>query len=229
MTLLTDLWPATTDDSGTKTDGTVINATLTDAFKAAIEDNIHSLTNTTVKTKTIIDEVVAARGNLASLDARLSVGIDDDGEFIQGIVQRLTTDLTAYQNTGAAESDFAQYSVAADTFDTNGKVIRGTIRGSFAANGNAKTIKVYFGATSITLHATTTSGGQWRAEFTLTRTGDSAQILEGRLQAGATNIALPTPVTPAEDDDATVILKVTGTATSTADILMASMILELLR
>jgi hypothetical protein len=66
-------WPSVTDDSGTKTDGTIFNLALTNAIKASIEDQCHSLTNTTVKPKTITDEVITARNGQPSLSARLAL------------------------------------------------------------------------------------------------------------------------------------------------------------
>ena len=78
MSLLAS-WPSVVDDSGLKTDGTIFNKALTDAIKASVEDNVHSTTNPGLKTKQIIDEVVAARGSLADLNTRLSVLLNNDG------------------------------------------------------------------------------------------------------------------------------------------------------
>src|SRR5574341_91782 len=78
MTLLAS-WPTVTDDTGDKTSGTIFNKALTDAVKASVEDNVHSLNNTNIKTKDLIDEVVTARGSLANLNARLSGVINPDG------------------------------------------------------------------------------------------------------------------------------------------------------
>ena len=68
-----------TDDSGTFDNGTVVNEAFVDDIFDQIDDQNHSTTNPTIKPKAITDEVVAARGNLASLDARLSAVVDDDG------------------------------------------------------------------------------------------------------------------------------------------------------
>jgi len=75
-------WPTVTDDDGTKQFGTIFNKALTDAIKASVEDNVHSTTNSGIKTKTIIDEVVLARGSRASLDERLDQALNDDGSLI---------------------------------------------------------------------------------------------------------------------------------------------------
>lgn len=82
--MLLTLWPEVTNDLGQGTSGTVFNRAFYDLLKASIEDHLHSAANSTVKANDIIDEVVAARGNLASLDARLSTIVDDDGNPVAG-------------------------------------------------------------------------------------------------------------------------------------------------
>lgn len=84
MALLTT-WPAFTDDSGTKEDGTPIaQATLGvgsggATMKASIEALIHSATNPTISPADAIDEQVTARGSKATLDERLDVVLNEDG------------------------------------------------------------------------------------------------------------------------------------------------------
>lgn len=67
------------DDSGTFDNGTVVNEAFIDDIFDEIDDQNHSTTNPTQKPKATTDEVVAARGNMASLDARISAVVDDDG------------------------------------------------------------------------------------------------------------------------------------------------------
>jgi hypothetical protein len=67
------------DDSGIFTDGTIVDKDFIDEILDQIDDQNHSTTNPTVKPKTITDEVVAARGSKASLDARLDVALNEDG------------------------------------------------------------------------------------------------------------------------------------------------------
>jgi hypothetical protein len=70
---------AMTDDSGVFTDGTTVNKAFVDQIYDQIDDQAHSTTNPTIKPKVITDEVVAARGSKASLDARLDVALNEDG------------------------------------------------------------------------------------------------------------------------------------------------------
>src|SRR5512138_15505 len=72
-------WPAVVDDDGTYTVGTVFNAAFFAAIKASIENAVFSSTNPAVTAADVIDEVVTARGSLATLDTRLDVSLNDDG------------------------------------------------------------------------------------------------------------------------------------------------------
>jgi hypothetical protein len=59
------------DDTGTGTDGEIVDAAYITGLKDAVDDLIHSTTNPTRSPAQTTDEVVAARGGEASLDARL--------------------------------------------------------------------------------------------------------------------------------------------------------------
>jgi len=72
-------WPSVTNDPGDKQSGTVWTKEIHDGIKTSVEGNVHSAANPTVATKTIIDEVVDARGSKTSLDARLDVALEEDG------------------------------------------------------------------------------------------------------------------------------------------------------
>jgi hypothetical protein len=120
VTLLT-LWPTIVDDSGTKTDGTTLDKALFDEIKAAIEDQVHSTVNTTVKPKTITDEVIAGRGGQASLDARF----DAIDVLTTNGMRRLSTD-HAVANVGAGETVLSTYTLAAGLLATNGQAVEFT-------------------------------------------------------------------------------------------------------
>ncbi len=72
-------WPAIVDDDGSTQVGTKLNKALFDLIKAELETRIFSVTNPAVTPASIIDEVIAARGSLGSLNARISVSINSDG------------------------------------------------------------------------------------------------------------------------------------------------------
>ncbi len=78
MTLLTT-WPAVVDDLGDRKSGTVWSAAHSASQKAAIEAIVHSLVNPGVSPADAIDELVAARGSLATLSLFLLVSHYADG------------------------------------------------------------------------------------------------------------------------------------------------------
>ena len=69
------------DDDGTGKTGTAHNATKWAALKSSIEDLIHNATYPTVTPEDIIAELIAARGDMASLDDRLDVSLKETGEL----------------------------------------------------------------------------------------------------------------------------------------------------
>jgi hypothetical protein len=75
-------YPTASNDSGAGQDGTAIDATFITDIRDAIDSLTHSATNPTITPKNIIDEVKTARGNLASLNARLAGVIDSDGALV---------------------------------------------------------------------------------------------------------------------------------------------------
>lgn len=77
MTLVTR--QAMSDDGGDFISGTEVDKAFVDQVYDQIDDQVHSTTNPTIKPKAITDEVVAARGSKASLDARLDVVLNEDG------------------------------------------------------------------------------------------------------------------------------------------------------
>ncbi len=113
-------WPTVTDDSGTKTDGTIINKALTDAVKASVEDQVHSSTNTLIKPKAITDEVVTARNGEASLSARLALIGGADQTITGGLNVGFTGTVDA--DTIKVGDDVARFSFSAGnpaiTWDT---------------------------------------------------------------------------------------------------------------
>ena len=77
-------FPGYANDSGDGQSGTSLDADFFDDIKDGIDAQVHSANNSTLRPWHITDEVVNARGNKASLDARISDVIDDDGALITG-------------------------------------------------------------------------------------------------------------------------------------------------
>jgi hypothetical protein len=93
------VWPTVTDDLGDKISGTIFNKLLTDAIKTYIDAYVVSVANPGVTPEDITDEVVAARGTKASLDARLDVALNEDGTP-KPVAGQATTAQVGRQNNG---------------------------------------------------------------------------------------------------------------------------------
>lgn len=222
--------PTMVDDTGTFDNGSVVDAAFAASPFDQIDDQCHSATNTTVKPKAITDEVVTARGSKVNLGARLDVSIASDGTLVGNVVKRLTTDTTAGASVGAGETTLVQYSVPAATLDVNGKALEFTVYGATVNNANAKTLRVYFGATLIgTFTLAVNSANLWVVRGELVRTGAATQI--GRSSIQHTDAAPLVPVSsgaPTETLSGAVLLKVTGQATTNGDITEALLIVKVL-
>jgi hypothetical protein len=221
MTLI--VAPAMSDDSGTKTDGTIVDKAFIEALIALVDDQTHSAGNSTVKPKTITDEVIAGRGASASLDARF----DAIDLLVTDLTTRLTTDVTVAGNIGVGEDNLFLYTVPANTLTVNGELIEFTVYGATTNNANVKTLRVYFGATLIGSFALTiNSAALWKLSGVIIRTGAATQL--GRSEAIHTFTAPPivSSGTPAETLSGAVVLKVTGEATANNDITVAALIVK---
>jgi hypothetical protein len=81
----TPAWPTVTDDSGNLTSGTKFDAAYDQAAQDTLDALLHSSADPTVSPADVIAEMKDARGNEASLNARLSGVVDADGNPV-GVV-----------------------------------------------------------------------------------------------------------------------------------------------
>ena len=138
----------------------------------------------------------------------------------------LHANTTAVGNVGAGEDDLMTYSLPANTLSANGKGVRITACVTYAANGNTKTIKLYFGSTVLVTRSAGDNGSFIKLEGYVTRTGASTQEASGFLYF--TNGSALTRSTPAEDTTGAITIKMTGEATSNDDIVQRVLIVEAL-
>lgn len=139
---------------------------------------------------------------------------------------RITTNTTPVGNVTTGEDDLMTYTVKANVLSADGKALRVRAWGSYANNGNTKTLKAYFGATGLTLDSSVAANVSWVAEVEVIRTGATAQILRGSLGTAGVSWDVPTPVTPAETLSGAVVFKFTGEGTATNDVVQSGMIIE---
>jgi hypothetical protein len=124
----------------------------------------------------------------------------------------LTAQSSAGVGNGADTTDDTLQSVTvkANNLKAAGKSVEFEAFGSLAANGNNKTIKVFFGATVIaTTGVITTSGGSWYAWGTITRTAVGVQTIFAGIQVGLA-VIVATLTTGALDETTDLVLKSTG-------------------
>ena len=135
---------------------------------------------------------------------------------------------TAVGNVGTGEDDLITFSVPANTLATNGDRIQFQMSGTFAANANAKQVKIKYGATTLlATGALLFNGADWTATGTIIRTGAATQKAYCNFVSGSTLLSSTADyTTPAETLSGAVTLKATGEATSNNDITQELNIVE---
>ncbi len=125
-----------------------------------------------------------------------------------------------HSSSGTGEDDLATYTLAANTLGTTGglKVFAaGTKTGT---NGN-KTLKFYFGATSVTFHNAANNADDWRFEATIFNTATNAQRISW--VAYGTIVIMQGYDTAAIDTTASVSIKITGECAHASDVITQTM------
>jgi hypothetical protein len=173
------------------------SATITNALSAA------SITNTTLLA---VGTGTATGGGDARLSTQLSVaGVGNGAD---------TTEDTLFT-----------YSLPANTLANVGQEVDIEAWGSVAASSATKTVRVYFGASVITLAYTTTQTGNWRARLRVVKQAASVQLVLGEADAlGATTTRVLANITTGADTDTNaIVIKVTGqSSVATANLILAN-------
>lgn len=134
----------------------------------------------------------------------------------------LINNFTAVANTSTGETDLITYTLPASTLVTTGQMITHKFSGVFANNVNAKTLKLYFGTTTVFSQSMPVStAGAYYGEINIRRTGSNAQSYVYQLTRTATGGATAMTVvvgTCTETEASTIVMKLTGTGGATSDI-----------
>jgi hypothetical protein len=142
--------------------------------------------------------------------------------FLNGIID---SDYTAIGNVGGGTDDLITYTASANLLKTTGDVLEIDAFGTFANNGNNKTVSLVFGSTTIfTIGATAISGGSFDLNAKIIRTGASTQkiIVNGN---GTNAVLIKTVYTDGTEDLTTSLeIKMTAVGTATDDIVEEGMI-----
>lgn len=126
-------------------------------------------------------------------------------------------DGSSRSNLNAGETDANSVSIKGGTLSADGDTLEVNIGGTFANNGATKTIKLYFGATSVTLHSGTNANVSFQITVWIRRSGATAQIVYGNGDVGGTHLTVVRG-TPGETLSGDVTLKTTLQGTTTADL-----------
>jgi hypothetical protein len=139
---------------------------------------------------------------------------------------------TQAANSGTGLTDLHSFTFPADHFNANKRSVRYTLKGSFAANGNVKTLNFAWGSeTPIVLNPVTGSpnGVRFEVEIVVTRTGVDAQTIYIKSLVGLSAYDLVSKTAATQDDGAAIIGKITGqSGTASSDILLDQTTVEYL-
>lgn len=142
----------------------------------------------------------------------------------------LNVNITPVSNVSTTETDLMTYTLPAGWMSANGMGVRISAFGTTAANGNSKTVRLYFGAQVLAIQAAITSvSSAWHTTGIVLRTGATTQATGGNIWT-ALNTGNPASVAAAETLSGTIIIKATGqSATAGADVTQTGMVVEALR
>lgn len=141
---------------------------------------------------------------LASLYGGFGTGIT---YLPAGIV---SSQFTPVSNVSTTETDLLTYTLPAGALSANGAGLRITAWGTLAANGNTKTVRVYFGASVVTTLASTNNNVAWKSTAVVTRVTATTQVAMGDTYFGALAIADGRTTSPTETLSGSLVIKVTG-------------------
>jgi parallel beta-helix repeat protein len=214
-----------------------INATVScNVVKNQTSRGIYILSTSSIVTLT--GNTVAGTTGTSSEGIRLDAFTSlDAANFITGCafawagsyaVLRGTQNSTAVSNSGSAETDLMTYVLPASCMTLANDSLRITAFGICANNANAKTLKVYFGATVLqTVSLTISQAGAWRIQAEMIATGSAAQRCFSQLvQGGTTTFVAAAYTSAAEASSAAITVKVTGTGFASSDITQDGMLVQ---
>ena len=136
---------------------------------------------------------------------------------------------TSVANTDAGEDNLMTYSLPANSMFLNDHVVRIHAWGTTAANGNNKTIKLYFGTSQlISSGVLTISNKDWEIKGVVVRTAAATQEATATFWDSTPTTVGPDRTTPSETLSSAVTIKCTGEGVATNDIVQRGMIVEVL-
>lgn len=212
--------------------GGIQRAALTGDVTAAAGNNTTTIANdvvTNVKLANMAEATLKGRAagagtgdpaDLSAAQVRAILGLTAGGT--------LHVSTTQAGNVGTGEDTLASYTVPAGQLANNGDTLWFEAFGTMAANGNAKTVRVRFGAagTNLLYEQTNTGWGEhWSVRGRLYRTGSSAQKASVDLISDNDDrVSTQTTTGVNQDLTGTVALAVTAEAVADNDVVIEGLI-----
>jgi hypothetical protein len=197
------------------------------AFKAGGASG--ATTRGTWDTNGVLNAFFGAKAASMVVTNSSTIGIGTSGAFarVPGVA---FVNKTSIGNVLTGEDDMMSYPVAGGTLAVDKDTLRFRCSGQFAANGNSKQVKAYFGAQQLFASgALAFNATDWVLTAEIIRDGATAQIANVTWASGDTLLTSSAKVTfPAETLSGTVVFKLTGEATASNDIVQKSEVVEYL-
>lgn len=134
----------------------------------------------------------------------------------------LHSDFSNVLNSSTTETVLHTWTMPASTLTTTGQVLEYEVNGIIASSINAKSLKFYFGSTTLaTLVPSTSTAASYVMKIRITRTGASAQSYEYEFFRTATGggAAMVTGTgTMTETEGSTIVIKTTGTGGASSEL-----------
>lgn len=200
------------------------------ADSASIDVTYNDLSDTfTIDLKTSFTDAIYARLDMASAFTgvvKAKAGNSASNVNMGGILQ---VDTTTTGNVTTGEDDLITFTIPANTLQNNGDFIEFEMAGFIAATANNKRVRVYLDNTALfdTTALVTTTAEDWSIKGKIIKTGTGTQkcIVEW-ISTEATLLTSVDYSTSAEDETAALVLKATGEATATDDIVQELLIVR---
>lgn len=163
----------------------------------------------------------SARTKILPAESTVRVGTGTATAFVGGT---LYSSVAVVGNVLTGEDELATYTLPAGTLAAAGRGVDIQAAGLFGATANNKQIRCYFGATNVLNNFAAGSNGlAWWIRGTVTRITATTQIATGALyEQNVSNARNANDTSPAETLTADVVIRCTGEATATNDIILKS-------
>lgn len=138
----------------------------------------------------------------------------------------INSDLTSSGNVTTAETTFDQFTLDSNQLNSSGDAIHIVAWGTVANNANVKTLTFYFGTATQAFVLPASTATNWKLDVWIVAASPTSQVGIAHMQSGviATATSDVFNITATQNTRNTLVVKTTGTATSTDDILQKGML-----